>query len=761
MESGSGGEGYGDRVVAELARLREALDDLRRRPVPPDADTLRHVVTASLTEAAAPPPNLLVTAIRRLDRLDARLESIEGALGAPAALPRGQAATARSRAPASPAPIPPQPLAADPEAIADALARRLAGMISPRAAAAPAQAPAARVEDLVSALRPLVPEAARSVLRRAGREPSPQAVEVLQQTALSAIEEAIRSLHAGGLTDDPWAPDPRALSAPPQALAPAPPASAPPASAPSPPPPAPPPIDVDELAATIAAQVAAALTAQLRPPAPVEEPPARPPEPPPPPPAPPIDPKVVADAVISRLAEQPPPQAIVSPMAMAPLLSAVGNVEAAVARIVEPEAQVVSAVDRLEAGVGALARALEDDRSLQADEVRRGFAQLQDLLGGVAPAAIGAAPGWTADLDDGTDALGAGEEDAGSGAGGGAEPDASGTAAGPGTERIAGAVAGLQRRLDRLSRQLEPLAEADLAVAVPEITTQGQRLERSLNHILTALAALAEHLHEQSATWRGRFDDLDALVAAGSRAAAAGPEPSDAQSGDLGDVATRVDELVSGLAADRQRFQRLGGTIDGLAELLGLVSSRLDRLPRSLGAADDLVDDQVEGQAGQVPAPPLDPPEAARFAVAEPPPPVEDDLPPHGDRPVAPAAPPGSSPWDDADDEPWMRDDPWAARARGGDRSPAPPVADGEGGDQAAIASDEPESTDTATADREPFDGMADDPPIVEASNGSASHVEPPTDRGLPDAGPLDDGHEQEQEQRGRRRRNRRGNRRG
>lgn len=553
MESGIGGQDNGDRLAAELARVRDALDDLRRRPIPPDSDTLRHVVTASLSEASAPPPNLLVTAIRRLDRVDARLESMEALLGGQGALPRGGptqgSSAARARAPAltpvtmSPAPPP------DPEAIADALARRLTSVLA-------AQPPArhggggATIEDLIAALRPLVPDAARAVLRRAGREPSPQAVEVLQQTALSALEEAADSLGAGpsrsavplGVAARPTSglselADPRRF-APPPALA----------AAPAPPPLPPSPIDVDALAASIADRVAGTLAGQLRPPPPPVAPPPPEPERPPPP----VDPTVVADAVIRRLAEQPPPQAVVSPLAMAPLLSAVGNVEAAVARLAEPDADVTVAVDRLEAGVEALARALEEDRSSQAEEVRRGFAEVNERM----RAEVAAQLLSTATGDDLP----------------GTEP--SGDTAAPRAPAAAAALIGLQRDLDRLTRQMAPLTGVDLAVAVPGLAAQGQRLERSLNHILTALAAVADHLNDESASRRAGSDGLGPTTAVGEGPAGP-PELAGFQDG-LGTLASLVDEL----AADRQRFQRLGGTIDGLAELLGQVSERLDRLPR-------------------------------------------------------------------------------------------------------------------------------------------------------------------------------------
>ena len=83
---GSGGSERDDLAI-EVARLRVALDELQGRPIPLDADTLRDVITASISDASALQPNLLVTAIRRLDRVDARLESIEATLGRLEVLP--------------------------------------------------------------------------------------------------------------------------------------------------------------------------------------------------------------------------------------------------------------------------------------------------------------------------------------------------------------------------------------------------------------------------------------------------------------------------------------------------------------------------------------------------------------------------------------------------------------------------------------------------------------------------------------------------
>lgn len=594
MESaGSEGEVDGDRLAMELADLRAALDDLRRRPIALDADTLRHVVTASFSEANAPPPNLLVTAIRRLDRLDARLESIEAALGGQGTLPAA-APGARGRPAPSPAsvasmsPVAYASPAPDAEAIADALARRLAGML-PGAPTSGAPDGGATVADLVAALRPLLPGAARSVLRRAGREPSPQAVEVLHQAALAALEEAAGSLGplggpgftgsgpapAGDHQSRGFAPLP-----PRPALAPAPPPPAPP----TPMPPPPPPLDVEALAATIAvrvtASVAASVSRQLTVPQPAVIEPTSPPPVPEPPPAP-VDPAVVAEAVVARLADQPAPQAVLSALAMAPLLSAVGNVEAAVAQLADPdpdpEADVVGALGRLEAGIDALAHALEEDRGAQADEVRRGFTEVADLVRNelatqVVPSDGGteAAEGRRAPVDgepqpvddqpvDGQ--IDEGRDDEGQ--------DGGIAKARPDQDRTLAAVMGVHRRLDEVSRQLAPLAGADQA-GVSE--GEGRRLERSTGNILTALAALADHIQEQSSLLQAGLDEIASAVKV--------PQGSGADLGrvqhDLAQLGARLDELVAGTAADRQRFQRLGGTIDGLSELLGRVSERLD-----------------------------------------------------------------------------------------------------------------------------------------------------------------------------------------
>src|SRR5688572_16213409 len=96
MDDESHGGAPADQTSLELQALRGAIDDLRRRPVSVDADQLRSVIIASLSEAAAPPPNLLVTAIRRLDRIEARLESIESSLSG-GALPAAGQTSGRSR----------------------------------------------------------------------------------------------------------------------------------------------------------------------------------------------------------------------------------------------------------------------------------------------------------------------------------------------------------------------------------------------------------------------------------------------------------------------------------------------------------------------------------------------------------------------------------------------------------------------------------------------------------------------------------------
>jgi len=526
VESADPDAGYGDRVAAEFARVRDALDELRRRPVPIDTDTLRRVIAASLAEAMAPPPNLLVTAIRRLDRLDARLESIEAALGAQVALPqggtgkeprRGKDKSASAPVTASPA-VSYMPPPTDPEALAEALARRLTGVLQaspPTAVGGGGGAGGASMGDLVASARPLLADAARSVLRRAGREPSAQAVEVLEQTALSALEQVADALgpYVGTGSGAASSIGGRAVG--------------------------PPTFDVEALAAALAAELARTLTSEpaARPIAEPGLPRSEPSEAVPPR----VDPTAVADEVIRRLSQQPLPQAVVSPTAMAPLLSAVGNVEAAVARLSRPEADAVVAVDRLEAGVDALARALEDDRSTQAEELRRGFAELTELVRGVRPI-----PAW---------------------------PDADGAEASPGEDA-------------RLAQAPAPLADARFVEVLPGLSAQGERLERSLGQVLTALAALAEHLHDQST----------AQISPATRVTSpmdAEPEPHHPAEDAVSDpgidtLARRIDELVAGTVADRQRFQRLGGTIDGLAELLGRVSERLNRLPsppRTLTAA--------------------------------------------------------------------------------------------------------------------------------------------------------------------------------
>ena len=526
MESADG-DGYGDRVAMELARLREAIDEIRRRPIPLDADTLRHVITASLSEASAPPPNLLVTAIRRLDRVDARLESIESAVSGQGALPSAGSAP-RARGGAGPASVPavhaPAPTAVvDPEAIAEALARRLGGLAG---SPPPGRGgPGPTVQDLVAALRPLVPGAARTVLRRGGREPSPQAVEVLQQAALAALDEAAGSLGPfaaqASPTRAPW---------PPQQLA----APAPVALAPPPVAPPPPPLDVEALASTIAVRVTASVTAsvarQLTDPEPPAAPPASPQATPPiapgGEPGPAFDLAAVADLVVARLAEQPPPQAVVSALAMVPLLGAVGNVEAAVARLAEPDEEVVGAVARLEAGVDALARALEEDRSAQADELRRGFVELTELVRDQQAALSDPFDGGRAASEDSE-----GDEVAGSRAV---------------QDRTLAAVLRLNHRLDVVTRQLTP--GADLPAAVPALQSQGQRLERSIGHILTAVAVLADHLGEQSSLWQAGLDRLATGDGAGAGAAeqpvpASGPREPRTGGPGRGQLSNRQDEV--------------------------------------------------------------------------------------------------------------------------------------------------------------------------------------------------------------------------
>jgi len=127
--------GSDDNGDADLDHLRTVVADLSRRPAPPDADALREIITASITDAMSSQPNLLVTAIRRLDRLDGRLESIETALGQQ--LARQSAGSPDSgraaQDPSGPSPMRParrRRAAADAEVIADALAHRLTNLTS-------------------------------------------------------------------------------------------------------------------------------------------------------------------------------------------------------------------------------------------------------------------------------------------------------------------------------------------------------------------------------------------------------------------------------------------------------------------------------------------------------------------------------------------------------------------------------------------------------------------------------------------------------
>lgn len=361
--TGDEGDHVDDQVSTEFAKIREALEDLRRRPAPFDADTLRHIVAASLADAGAPPPNLLVTAIRRLDRLDARLENIEIALGGPGGVPEGATRSLALEQPQEPnqvsetavsLPSAPSP---DSDAIADAVARRLTDLLS-------AQTPifgATRFNDLIAALRPLLYGAARNVLRRTGGEPSPQAIELLQRTALDALEAAADV-----------APLPLATPALPAAVV----AGADPVGeSGSMPMTSTPPLDLAELASVIAAQVAAQVAAKVA--AKVAEtldlyqrPSTTP-----------LDQAalgtVVADAVLERFGHRPAESTVLSPVDPGQLLSAVANVESAVAQMAVPTADIVASVERLQTSVDALVMAAEKDQSRLGDDVLRSLAQGQ------------------------------------------------------------------------------------------------------------------------------------------------------------------------------------------------------------------------------------------------------------------------------------------------------------------------------------------------------------------------------------------------
>ena len=252
--------------------------------------------------------------------------------------------------------------------------------------------------------------------------------------------------------------------------------------------------------------------------------------------------------MVARLAEAPPPQAVLSPLAMAPLLSAVGNVESAVARLDDPSADIVGAVTRLEAGIDALAAALEGDRAAQSDELQQGLealaAQVRRLAQARNPAArdqqpFEAGPPDPFELDR-------------------SEPD----------ER---ALVALHDRLDQVHRQLATLVDADLSAVLPSLADQGRWLERSVGDILLGLATVADHLGGQVVDDVGA-SAADKLLVFRPRAPDDGSPPAG-----LGQVAAQLDALVAAARADRQRFQRLGGSIDGLAELLGVVTERLDR----------------------------------------------------------------------------------------------------------------------------------------------------------------------------------------
>ena len=160
------------------------------------------------------------------------------------------------------------------------------------------------------------------------------------------------------------------------------------------------------------------------------------------------------------------------------------------------------------------------------------------------------------------------------------------------TEPDERSVLALHDRLDQVHRQLATLVDVDvdLGAALPRLADQGRRLERSIGDILLGLATMADHL--------GGKVVVDVEATAADDLLAFRPEAPDDGSppAGLGQVAAQLDALVAAARADRQRFQRLGGSIDGLAELLGMVTERLDRLGQLPGGSDrwiraSLVDD--------------------------------------------------------------------------------------------------------------------------------------------------------------------------
>jgi len=142
------------------------------------------------------------------------------------------------------------------------------------------------------------------------------------------------------------------------------------------------------------------------------------------------------------------------------------------------------------------------------------------------------------------------------------------------------AVLALHDRLDQVHRQLATLVDVDLGAALPSLADQGRRLEHSIGDILLGLATMADHLGGKV------VDDVGASAADDLLALRPGAPDDGSPPAGLGQVAAQLDALVAAARADRQRFQRLGGSIDGLAELLGMVTERLDRLGQLPGRPD-------------------------------------------------------------------------------------------------------------------------------------------------------------------------------
>lgn len=343
--------GAPDQTAIALEALRAAVEDLRRRPVSVDADQLRAVVVAGLGEASAPPPNLLVTAIRRLDRIDARLDSLERAVtGADPAALRPASGQAGDAVVAQPLVLP----AADPEALADALARRLAAAYEPAALSSGihAGAPPWLVADVVATAKPLVADAARLVLEGGGREPSEELITLLVETAQAALDKAGSAL--APLADlappliPPGALQPDATGGSPGA----------PTGAPAEGSLGAVPLDARLVADAVATRVVETVRRTGSGP----------------------DPAVLASAVatevVRRLGALPaatPPGRGLSALPVTTLLEAVARLEAEIGRAASAPEAVVGALGRLEAGVGALAAALEEDRLDQERALRAGL----------------------------------------------------------------------------------------------------------------------------------------------------------------------------------------------------------------------------------------------------------------------------------------------------------------------------------------------------------------------------------------------------